>query len=76
MYDTAHPTVWRFLQGIKKEEAIQRSNLNAYISDQQVPVKRKTKEVNDRLKNLLTKHTNNDISTKAFLRGVSYNVTY
>ena len=76
MYDTAHPTVWRSFQGIIKEEALQRSNLIAYISGQQVPVKRKTKEINDRLKNLINKHTNNDISTKDFLRGISYNITY
>ena len=76
MYDTAHPTVWRFFQGIKHEETPQRSNLIAYISGQQVPVKRKTKEINDRLKNLINKNTNNDISTKDFLRGISYNITY
>ena len=76
MFDTAHPTVWRFLEGIKKEEAIQRSNLNAYISGQQFPVKRNSKEINERLKTLIIKHTNNDISTKDFLRGISYNISY
>lgn len=76
MFDCAHPTIYRFLSGLLKEEVVQRANLQQFLAGDEQPERKIYRDVNKRIRTLIQRHTAQEISTTEFLRGVSHNISY
>lgn len=75
-YDCAHPSMWKFLQGLQKEEQLQRANLRQFMAGEDAPQSKRYKEVNKRIKTLIARYRNQEVNRIDYLRGVSHNITY
>ena len=76
LYDSPHPSLWRFLRGIQQEEAMQRTKFTSYLSGEKETTSRKAKEINGRIQILKQRLQNEEISTFEFLRGITYLIKY
>ena len=74
-FDSPHPTMWRFMRGLHREEGLQQSLLQQMISGHPGPVQeKKYDELNRRLTTLIRRNSAGETTTVEFLRGVSYNL--
>lgn len=75
MFDVDHPSIFRFLHAICKEQGLQAFDFQQFQSGRDVQkTERKYKEANTALKNLIGRHNANEISTEHLLRAVSYHI--
>jgi hypothetical protein len=74
-FDGSHPSMWRFLLGIQKEEGLQFSEVVRMRAGVEGPRQKKQyAEISARLERLVTSFAGG-ADIKAFLRGVSYNLS-
>ena len=59
LYDSPHPSLWRFLTGIQQEEAMQRMKLNSYFAGERETMSKKAKTINSRIETLKLRHQTN-----------------
>ena len=76
MVDNPHPSMWRFLSALQREQQLQHAT---YVSihqggQQAPPMKKKYEDVNQRLRRLIANYRSEEIGRMEFLRGVAYNI--
>ncbi|XP_068240002.1 uncharacterized protein [Palaemon carinicauda] len=76
LYDSPHPSLWRFLRGIQKEETMQRNKLTSYLLGERETTSKKAKEINGRIQTLKQRLQNEEMSTFEFPRGITYLIKY
>ena len=70
-----HPNIWKFLQVLKKEQALNEVIINQMLAGQQGPPKRKKyQDLSTRITNLVRDYENRDVLD--FLRGVAHNLQF
>ena len=75
MFDSPHPSMWRFLQGIGKEESLQYARLQQYLlGDPAPPPAQRYKVQNERLRTLIDRFDEHEVEYFEFLRGVGHNL--
>ena len=74
MFTSRHPSIWRFIDGLKKEESLQYCQLQRFqTGNPPPPPAKRYKDNNSRLSTLTVRFNEGDINRLDFLRGVSYN---
>jgi len=69
-----HPTIWKFIDGIKKEQSLNEMRLEQYVSGQQPPPgKRVYKDTADRIKTIVADYGLRPITD--YLRGIAHNLS-
>ena len=69
-----HPTIWKFIDGIKKEQSLNELKLEQFIAGQQPPPgKRVYKETADRIKRIAADYGLRPITD--YLRGIAHNLS-
>lgn len=76
MVDSPHPSLWRFLAAIQKEEALQAAELYKFKAGNEIQKQeKKYADINKRIKVLIRRLTEDIIDRQEFLRGVGYNIS-
>lgn len=76
MVDSPHPSLWRFLAAIQKEEALQAAEIFKFKAGNEIQrQEKKYIDINKRLKVLIRRLVEEIIDRKEFLRGVGYNIS-
>ena len=74
IFDTPHPSIYRFFQAIQKE-ALQVGDLNTFRAGHEIQKPKKSyKEANKRIATLIERWDENDCTRDEFLRGIGYNI--
>ena len=74
-FSVAHPNIWIFINGLKRDAAIQQVRAGHYVAGRPAPKRRRIYErVNDNIMNLVADYGNRQ--NLDFLRGISYNITH
>lgn len=74
-FDSAHPSMWKFLSGLQKETALVIFQIRRRNQGENPPKQKKIYEtINIRIRNLTQDHENGRIAAMDFLRGVSHNL--
>jgi hypothetical protein len=69
----SHPTIWRFIDSLKKEQSMNELKLEQFLSGQHPPRARKIyREVARRIKTIVEDYGNR--TTLDFLRGIGHNI--
>lgn len=67
-----HPTIWKFIDGIKKEQSLNEMKLEQYVGGMQPPPgKRVYKDTADRIKNIVAEYGLRPLND--YLRGIAHN---
>ena len=75
MFDTPHPSIYRFFQAIQKEEALRVGDLNKFRAGHEIQkTKKYYREVNKLIATLIERYDENDCTRDEFLPGISYNI--
>lgn len=75
LFDSPHPSMWRFLDGLKKEQALVWANLQFRAAGRQPPAQEKRyQEINKSLQTLIAQYDSGAQSLEQFLRGCAYNI--
>ena len=75
MFDGPHPSMWKFLAGLQREQVLQYTNFIQISTGNDVTVEgRKYEQVNRRLRTLIERHSIGEVTTVAFLEGVAHNL--
>lgn len=75
MFDGVHPTMWKFLRGIRREASLQYGlYIQAAGGDEPPPQKKVYAQINARLRTLVQRHTDGDLDNEEFIRSVSHNI--
>ena len=69
----SHPTVWRFIQALRREEALQRARYAGLIAGEAQPRKQRYITLNKRIATIIGDRENRTI--KDYLRGISHNIS-
>ena len=70
-----HPTIWKFIDGLKKEQSLNELRVEQYIAGQQPPAsKRIYKESAMRIKAIVNDYTGRPLLD--YLRGVAHNFQF
>jgi hypothetical protein len=68
-----HPSIWKFIKGIKKEESMNEMKLEQYVAGQQPPPgKRVYKDTAERIKTIVADYGLRP--TTDYLRGIAHNL--
>lgn len=74
-FDSNHPSIWRFIDGLRREEGLQYAALQQYLAGDAPPAEPKRyRDMNRRLSTLVHRHVEGEMPTEDFLRGVSHNI--
>lgn len=74
MLSSRHPSIWIFIDSLKKEESLNRLKVEQYIAGIQPSKKKKYKDPAIWLKAICDDYENQSIND--YLRGISYNFQY
>ncbi|KAL4085498.1 hypothetical protein QTP88_027356 [Uroleucon formosanum] len=66
-----HPSIWRFIHALQKEESINTLKIQQYVAGQEPPSKKIYKNKSENLKKICAGYNNR--ATMDYLRGVAYN---
>lgn len=66
-----HPSIWRFIHALQKEESINTLKIQQYVAGQEPPSKKIYKNKSENLKKICADYNNR--TTVDYLRGVAYN---
>lgn len=73
MLAATHPTIWRLIDTLKKEQGLTEIKINQLMVGQEPPAKRKKyREVATRIENIVA--TYNDCDKKEYLIGIAHNL--
>lgn len=76
MFTCAHPTMWKFFGGLRKEHALHYTTYVQALGGEQPPKQnRRYKDCNNRLQNLIDREGEGEITKIEFLKGVAHNLT-
>ena len=68
----AHPTLWRFLEALKREEALQRLKYEGIVAGEVQPRKMKYVQLNKRIQTIINDYENR--TAYDIIRGIAYNM--
>ena len=67
-----HPTIWKFIDGIKKEQSLNEMKLEQYVGGVQPPPRKRVyKDTADRIKNIVAEYGLRPLND--YLRGIAHN---
>ena len=74
-FESHHPSVWRFLLGIRREHKLQYLSLQQILAGQDPPtLRKKYRDTNNRVNNLIARHTAGEMTTPETLRALAHNI--
>ena len=69
-----HPTIWKFIDGLKKEQSMNEMKLEQFLAGRQPPPsKKKYRETAQRIKKIVSEYGNR--SNVDYLRGIVHNLS-
>jgi len=71
LLSSCHPTIWKFIEAIQKEQSLNEMKINQYIAG---VVESSRKRKRDTIKQLVDDYENRD--KLEYLRGIAYNLSY
>ena len=71
LLSSCHPTIWKFIEAIQKEQSLNDMKINQYIAGKIEPSRKRKR---DTLKELVKDYENRE--RLEYLRGVAYNLSY
>ncbi|CAG0895177.1 unnamed protein product [Cyprideis torosa] len=71
-FDSNHPSMWRLLSGLLKEEGLQQALVQQMTAGYAPPPQEKYRDLNARLRRNIKRLQNKEMSTMEFLRGMSH----
>jgi len=74
MLSSRHPSIWIFIDSLKKEESLNLLKVEQYIAGIKPPIKKKYKDSAIRLETLCEDYENRSINN--YLCGISYSFQY
>lgn len=69
--NAAHPSLWKFINGLKKEESLNRLKIEQYIAGNEQPRKKIYKDTAQRIKTICEQYGNRP--NLEYLRGIAHN---
>lgn len=76
MFDGPHPSVWKFLGGLQREQVLATADIQMWRIGQEPPQQeRRYRQVNERLTALIRAHENGERSTQEFITAVGYHLS-
>jgi hypothetical protein len=67
-----HPSIWKFIDGLKKEQSLNELKIEQYVAGQAPPVRRRTyRDSADRIKAIVERYGNEPLLD--YLRGIANN---
>ncbi|XP_068206419.1 uncharacterized protein [Palaemon carinicauda] len=71
-----HPNIWKFIDCIKKEQALNQVRFEHYVAGQEPPKKKeKYRDCAQRLRRLVGNY-DPDVNVIDYLRGIAHNISY
>jgi len=67
-----HPSIWRFIDALKKEESINRFKIKQYVGGNEPPQKKIYRDRAAKIKKICTNY-NNNTNIEDFIRGIACN---
>ena len=68
-----HPTIWKFIDGLKKEQSFNELKLEQFVAGHQPPKgKKKYQEAANRIKSIVEEYGNRPVLQ--YLRGIAHNI--
>ena len=68
----AHPTVFRFVEALRKEENLQRARMGGIVAGEPLPIAKKYQDLNMQIRNIVNDRENR--STIDFLRSIAHRI--
>jgi len=72
LINSMHPSIWRFIDALKKEESINRFKIEQYVGGNEPPKKKIYRDRAAKIKKICTNY-NNNTNIEDYLRGIAYN---
>jgi len=69
-----HPTLWKFIDALKKEERLKRLNINQLLLGQVVEPKKTYRVIDARVSNIVCDYANGTFTE--FLRAIAHNLRF
>ena len=74
--DGAHPTLWKFIEGLKREESTVRAEVAQLLGGHPFTQQRKYADCTMRIKNIVTAYPVRRVDIIRYLRSISYNLSF
>ena len=70
----SHPSIWKFIEGLKREQSLQEMKIAQYLSGTPIPsTKKKYRDSSKRLQSIVSNYSET-IDLPEYLSNISYNV--
>ncbi|KAF0713467.1 MULE domain-containing protein [Aphis craccivora] len=68
---SSHPTIWKFINALQKEEQVNRMKIEQYVAGMEPPSKKIYKDRSAKIKKICLDYDNRTIED--YLRGIAHN---
>ena len=74
--DGVHPTIWKFIESLQREESMVRAEINQVLGGHPVTQKKKYAQCAERVKNIVDAYPVRRADIMGYLRSIAHNLSF